>query len=142
VNILINACHLLGESLLQVDQECGAMLEELYRFESDVSSEPPLWIKLRLNLIALQIMHSAVSLYEEHGDKGFVFVTLTETAIGVYWDKRKELFKSENSTNSTGMQLLSVEEGMAILTKLENEVESGSYSEVIAWINQHAIFGV
>lgn len=142
MNILINACQSLGERLLQADRKCRVMLEKLSRFESDVSSKPPHWIKLRLEFIALQIMQSAVSLYEEHGGKGFVFVMLTETILKVHWEETDALLKNEDPTKPTKMRLLSVEEARAILTKLGNKVESGSFTEAIDWMNKHTILGV
>jgi hypothetical protein len=139
VNILVHACRELEDRIHQADQKCHDILKELSRFEDHVYSEPLDWIKLRLQFITLQIMNLTVSLYKEHGEKGFVFVVLTKTALGVYWDKNKKFFRSRSSLNDGDMQIMSIEEGMAILTKLKNKVESGNFSEVIQWINQHAI---
>jgi hypothetical protein len=79
------------------------------------------------------------SLYLQHGGKGFVFIALTETTLGVHWENNDKLLTSGNPLAGGRLHLLSVEEGMAIFKGLENKVESGSFSEAVDWINHYEI---
>jgi hypothetical protein len=139
VDALIIACHEIEERLLQADRECRLTLDELRVFEKYICSRPSFCIKIRLGLIALQTMVLVASLYLQHGWKGFVFVVLTETELGVHWEETDELLTSGNPLVGGGLHLLSVGEGMTIFKGLQNKAESGGFSEAVDWINHHEI---
>lgn len=135
--MLRDACLRFEQALEAVSAQCKAMLIELDEFERDIVIRPVEIVGKRLLVIACWIAMSVLSRYEEHGGKGHACVVMAdEGGLITWWVESKRIVANKREWKAHGFTILSIEETFNTIKGLQNDLPSGMWADVVAWIKR------
>ncbi len=132
--------EVLCRSLLDINNQCQDLRQDIADFVNIVSTEPAAMMKVRLSLMSLQITMQASSLHNSHEWEGIVFVMMSDTGLSVYWAEKELSIKGKEDLKTRGYLILSPEEIVKKIDYLANRIDSGQLVEAVEWINQYEPF--
>ena len=138
----MNGIHeVLRNSLLEINNRCQSLRQDIAAFVNIVSTEPAAMVKIRLSVMSIQITMQASRLHNMHDEKGVVYVMMTNTVLGVYWaEKEFSIEKVKEDLKKKGYLILSLETIAKVFEHLADRIDSGQPTEAVEWINQYEPF--
>ncbi len=133
--------EVLRHSLLEINNQCQGLRQDLAAFVNSVSTLPAAMVKVRLSVMSLQISMLTSRLHNMHDEKGVVFVMMTDTVLSVQWaEKEFSIEKAKENLRMAGYLTLSPEEITKVVEHLSDGIDSGQFAEAVEWINQYEPF--
>jgi len=126
----------LRRSLLEINNQCQSLRQDIAAFVNSVSTLPAAMVKARLSAMSLQI-NTQILRQEE---KGVVFVMMTDTVLSVQWAEKELSIKDKEDLKMGGYLTLSPEEITKIVEHLADKIDSGQSAEAVEWINRYEPF--
>ncbi len=140
MTVLQDICHRFERSLEEVSRQCETMLIDLDEFERTLDFKPVEIVGKRLIVIAWWVKSSALALYEAHGGNGYVSVVIMENGKLVpHWFENKFTVADKKWWKAHGYTLLSIEETINTIKRLQHDLASGNWADVVSWINRHGV---
>lgn len=137
----MNGIHdVLRNSLLEINNRCQSLRQDIAAFVNIVSTEPAAMVKIRLSVMSIQITMQASGVHNSHDWKGVVFVMMTDTDLSVHWAEKELSVKSKENLKMRGYLILSPEEIVKMIDHLSDGIDSGRCAEAVEWINQYEPF--
>jgi len=128
--------EVLHHSLLEINNHCQGLRQELAEFTNSVSTLPAAMVKSRLSAMSLQIKTQIL----RQEEKGVVFVMMTDTVLSVQWAEKELSIKDKEDLKMGGYLTLSPEEITKIVEHLADKIDSGQSAEAVEWINRYEPF--
>lgn len=126
----------LRRSLLEINNQCQSLRQDIAAFVNSVSTLPAAMVKARLSAMSLQIKTQIL----RQEEKGVVFVMMTDTVLSVQWAEKELSIKDKEDLKMGGYLTLSPEEITKIVEHLADRIDSGQSAEAVEWINQYEPF--
>ena len=126
----------LRRSLLEINNQCQSLRQDIAAFVNSVSTLPAAMVKARLSAMSLQINTQIL----RNEEKGVVFVMMTDTVLSVQWAEKELSIKDKEDLKIGGYLTLSPEEITKIVEHLADRIDSGQSAEAVEWINQYEPF--
>ncbi len=139
MTVLQDTCHRFERSLEVVGRQCETMLTDLHEFERTLDFKPVEIVSKRLIVIAWWVRNSALVLHEVHGGKGHVYVVMENGKLVPYWFKNKLTVADKKWWKAHGSPILSIEETINTIMRLQHDMASGNWADVVIWINRHGV---
>ena len=129
--------EVLRHSLLEINNRCQSLWQDMTKFVHDVSTVPAAMVKIRLSRMSLRITMQTSRLYYRHEGKGVVLVIMTDTELSVHWVEKEFSIEAKEDLKRKGFPLLSPEEILKMIELLSDGVDSEQCAEAVEWINQY-----
>ena len=129
--------EILSNSLLEINNRCQSLRQDIAAFVNIVSTEPAAMVKRRLSVMSIQITMKASDLHSSHEWEGIVFVMMSDTGLSVHWAEKELSIKGKENLKMRGYLILSPEEIVKKTVYLSERIDSGQYAEVVEWINRY-----
>ena len=136
VNSMNGIQEVLHHSLLEINNQCQSLRQDIAVFVNSVSTLPAAMVKARLSAMSLQIKTQIL----RNEEKGVVFVMMTDTVLSVQWAERGLSIKDKENLKMGGYLALSPEEITKVIEYLAERIDSGQLAEAVEWINQYEPF--
>ncbi len=139
MTVLKDTCHRFERSLEEVSRQCETMLTDLHEVERTLDFKPVEIVSKRLIVIAWWVKSSALALHEVHSGKGHVYVVMDNGKLVPYWFKNKLSVEDKKWWKAHGSPILSIEETINTIMRLQHDMASGNWADVVIWINRHGV---
>ena len=134
----MNGIHeVLRNSLLEINNRCQSLRQDIAAFVNIVSTEPAAMVKIRLSVMSIQITMQASGVHNSHEGKGIVFAMVSDTDLNVHWAEKELSIKSKENLKMRGYLILSPEEIVKMIDHLSDGIDSGQCAEAVEWINRY-----
>ena len=128
----------LRRSLLEVNNQCQSLRQDIATFVNSVSTLPAAMVTQRLSAMSLQIKTQISRLHNMHDEKGVVYVLMTDMVLSVHWaEKGFSIERVKEDLKMRGYLILSQEEITKVGKHLADGIDSGQPAEAVEWINQY-----
>ena len=129
--------EVLRHSLLEINNRCHSLRQDIAAFVNIVSTLPASMMKVRLSVMSLQITMQTSRLHNGHDEKGVVFVMMTDTLLSIHWTEKELSIKAKEDFKRRGHLILSQEEIAKVVEHLAGGIDSGQCAEAVEWINRY-----
>ncbi len=129
--------EVLYHSLMEINNQCQSLRQDIAEFVNSVSTLPAVMIKTRLSAMSIRIKTQASQLLYSHDWKGIVYVMMSDTLLGIYWAENEFPIENKEDLKRKGYWILSPEEIVKMVEQLLDKVDSGQCAEAVEWINRH-----
>jgi len=126
----------LRRSLLEINNQCQGLRQDIAAFVNCVSTLPVAMVKERLSAMSLQIKTQIL----RNEEKGVVFVMMSHTVLSVQWAENELSIEAKENLKMGGYLTLSPEEITKVMEYLADRIDSGRSAEAVEWINQYEPF--
>lgn len=127
----------LRRSLLEINNQCQDLRQDIAVFVNSVSTLPAAMIKIRLSVMSIQIKEQTSKLHTTHDWKGVVYAMMTDTLLKFYWAEKEFPIKVKEDLKRKGYLVLSTEEIVKMIEHLSDGIDSGQCAEAVEWINRY-----
>jgi hypothetical protein len=132
--------EVLRHSLLEINNRCQSLRQDIVAFVNSVSTLPASMVKISLSVMSINIGMQASRLHNRHDGKGGVFVMMTDTVLSVQWAEKELSIEDKENFKMAGYLTLSLEEIATVVKHLAEGVDSGQFAEAVEWINRYEQF--
>ncbi len=129
--------EVLHHSLLEINNRCQDLRQDMAVFVNSVSTLPAAMVKVRLSVMSLQTTMQASRLHNSHEEKGVVFVMMSDTGLSVHWSEKELSLKGKENLKMRGYLILSLEEIVKMIDHLSDGIDSGQCAQAVEWINRY-----
>ena len=129
--------EVLHRSLLEINNRCQGLRQDMAVFVNSVSTSPAAMVKVRLSVMSLQITMQASRLHNSHEEEGIVFIMMSDTRLSVHWSEKELSIKGKENLKMRGYLILSSEEIVKLVEHLSDGIDSGQCAEAVEWINRY-----
>ena len=127
----------LRHSLLEINNQCQSLRQNIAEFVNNVSTLPAEMVKKRLYTISIRIKMQTSQLHNSHDGKGVVFFMMEDTLLGIHWAENELSIKTQEDLKRKGYRILSPGEVVKMVEHLADGIDSGQFAEAVEWINQY-----
>ncbi len=132
--------EVLHHSLLEINNQCQSLRQDIAEFVHSVSTVPAAMVKIRLSLMSISISMLTSHLHNKHDGKGVEFVMMTDTVLSVQWAEKELSIEDKENYKVAGYLTLSLEEITKLVEHLVDGIDSGQSAEAVEWINRYEPF--
>lgn len=132
--------EVLRHNLLDINNQCQGLRQDIAVFVNSVSTTPAAMIKTRLSAMSIRIMMQASHLHNIHDWKGVVFVMMSDMILRIQWAEKEFPIEVKENSKRNGYPILSTEEIVTIVEHLADKIDSGQWAEAVEWINRYETF--
>ena len=90
---------------------------------------------LRLQLLRMQVLTQALSLYISHTSKGFVFLMKIPVGLVVFWTEKEDILADAEDLRKQGTLILAIDEFSTAIGEMETQLRKGKIAEVVKQVN-------
>jgi len=129
--------EVLRHSLLEINNRCHSLRQDIAAFVNIVSTLPAEMVKVRLSAMVSQIMMQTSRLHNRQNEKGVVFVMMSHMVLSVHWTEKEFSIEAKEDFKRRGYLIISPEGIAKVVEHLSDGIDSGQYAEAVEWINRY-----
>jgi len=129
--------EVLRHSLLEINNRCQSLRQDIAEFANIASTSPAAMVKIRLSVMSKQITMQASRLHNSHEGEGIVFAMMSDTDLSVHWTEKELSIKGKENLKMRGYLILSPEEIAKVIEHLAEGVDSGQCAKAVEWLSRY-----
>ena len=122
-------------TLQHIRKQCHAIPLGLQGLKHSFTIFAPLMLLLRLQLLRMQVLTQALSLYISHTSKGLVFLMKIPVGLVVFWTEKEDILADVEDLRKQGILILAIDEFSTAIGEMETQLRKGKIAEVVKQVN-------